>query len=107
MFRFLQSSVSTTFLTYIKSYITTTIFFQFHIKNWVLQRCSKTNLQTFVNDLMHAQYSTPYMDTNSLTGHKASKETDSATRKESMNPDELKQVIGRILLFCFIIHSKN
>ena len=81
--------------------------FQFHIKNWVLQRCSKTNLQKFVNDLMHAQYSTPYMDTNSLTGHKASKETDSATRKESMNPDELKQIIGRILLFCFIIHSKN
>ena len=66
--------------------------FQFPIKNWVLERCSRNNLQKFVNDLMHAQYSTPYMGTHSLTGHKASKETDSSTRKEAMNQDEVKQL---------------
>ena len=56
---------------------------------------------------MHAQYSTPYMGTNSLTGHKASKETDSATQKESMNPDELKQVIGKISLLFYLFKKNN
>jgi hypothetical protein len=56
---------------------------------------------------MHAQYSTTYMGTNSLTGHKASKETDSAAQKESMNTGELKQLIGSISLFCFIIYYEK
>ena len=80
--------------------------FQFPIKNWVLQRCSRTNLQKFVNDLMHAQYTTPFMAVHSLTGHKASKEMDSATRKDAMHPDEVKQLIGRISLFVMSICQK-
>ena len=52
---------------------TSFFIFQFTIDSSLIARCSKTNAQKFVNDLMIGLFDPQFLATHSLTGVKSSK----------------------------------
>ncbi|KAK5936111.1 hypothetical protein CgunFtcFv8_027913 [Champsocephalus gunnari] len=66
---------------------------KFPIAKWQIRRCSTTSLQKFINDLLHGLYCTEYMAKHSLTGFKASKESDAGKRKDSIPQEEVAEII--------------
>ncbi|KAJ4936976.1 hypothetical protein JOQ06_001560 [Pogonophryne albipinna] len=67
---------------------------KFPIAKWQIRRCSTTSLQKFINDLLHGLYCTEYMAKHSLTGYKASKESDAGKRKDSIPQEEVAEIIA-------------
>jgi hypothetical protein len=67
--------------------------FQFTIDSSLIARCSKTNAQKFVNDLMIGLFGPQFLATHSLTGVKSSK---GGAAKEAIPDIKIKALIGKL-----------
>ena len=67
----------------------------FRSSDQLLARCSKTNAQKYVNDLLHGLFDGQYLESHSLTGVKSSK--GGSVAKESLPDEKVQAIICKLI----------